>query len=153
MDKILKWIKKNTGLFIVLMLTLVLLVFILIIFIKLLSGNSSNKYGSRLDGIEETPILSETYKEVEKEVMDTKKTEEISVRLQGKIVYTTIVLKKDVSVKDAKKIASNTLNNYSDEQLGFYDFSYFLKWKGEKSDTVITGNKHHDLDSITWINS
>ena len=51
------------------------------------------------------------------------------------------------------KLATNTLDNYTSDELNFYDFSYFLKWEGEDTDKVITGNKHHNLDSITWINS
>lgn len=152
MRKILKWIKKNTGLFIVLLLTLVLLIFILVIFVKLLMGNSSNKYGNRLDGIDEFKISGETYESVETEVTDTGLIEEVSVRLQGKIVYTTIVLKSDTSMDAAKEIATNTLDNYTQDELKYYDYSFFLKWEGEESDTVITGNKHHDLDSITWVN-
>lgn len=152
MKKILRWIKKNTGLFIVLLLTLVLLIFIIVIFVKLLMGNSSNKYGNRLDGIEDVKIDNETYDGVETEVMETGLAEEVSVRLQGKIVYTTIVLKGDTGSSKAKEIANGTLDNYTEEELKFYDFSYFLKWEGDESDTVITGNKHHDLDSITWVN-
>ncbi len=153
MKKMLKWIKKNTGLVIVLLLTLVLLVFITIIFIKLLIGNSSGKYGNRLEGIEDVKITDETYDSVESEVMDTGMVLDVSIRIQGKIVYTTLVLKSDISANDAKVIASNTLDNYSEEVLGFYDFSYFLKWEGEEGDTVITGNRHHDLDGITWVKS
>lgn len=153
MNKIFKWIKKNTGLFIILVLTLVLLVFIGVIFVKLLSGKSSDKYGNRLEGIEEVKISTDTYNSVKDEVTKTEKVEDVSVRLQGRIVYTTIVLKEKTSVKEAKKIASNTINNYSDEELSFYDFSFFLKWENEEGDKVITGNKHHDLDSITWVKS
>lgn len=153
MNKIFKWIKKNTGLFIILVLTLVLLVFIGVIFVKLLSGKSSDKYGNRLEGIEEVKISTDTYNSVKDEVTKTEKVEDVSVRLQGRIVYTTIVLKEKTSVKDAKKIASNTINNYSDEELSFYDFSFFLKWENEEGDKVITGNKHHDLDNITWVKS
>jgi len=152
MEKILKWMKRNTGLVIVLLLTLVLLVFIIVIFIKLLMGNSAGKYGNRLDGIEEVVISNETYDGVEEEVMATEKVAEVTTRLQGRIVYITIVLNNDTDGGDAKNIASGTLDNFSEEELGFYDFSYFLKWEGEEGNTVITGNKHHDLDSITWVN-
>ena len=65
----------------------------------------------------------------------------------------TITLKSDTSVDKAKEIASNTLDNYTNSELEYYDFSFFLKWKGEEKDTVITGNKHHSLDAITWTNS
>lgn len=151
MKNILEWIKKNTGLFIVLILTFVLLIFIMVIFIKLLAGNSSDKYGNRLDGIEDVKIDNDTYDGVEAEIMDTGLATDAKVRLQGKIVYTTIILNGDTSISKAKEIASNTLDNYTDEELKFYDFSYFLKWEGEESDTVITGNRHHDLDQITWV--
>ena len=153
MKKIGKWIKKNIGLFVVLLLTLVLLVFILIIFIKLLMGNNSDKYGNRLDGIDEVKISSETYDGVEKELMDTGLVEDASVRLQGKIVYTTIVLKSDTGVATAKELAGNTLDNYTQDELKYYDFSFFLKWEGEEGDSVITGNRHHDLDNIAWVRS
>lgn len=153
MKKILKWIKKNTGLFIVFLLTFILLIFITVIFVKLLMGGSSNKYGNRLDGIEEVKISNDTYDEVKTEITDTELAEEINIRLQGKIVYTTIVLKSETSSDDAKELASNTLDNYTEDELKFYDFSFFLKWEGEESDTVITGNKHHDIDEITWVKS
>jgi len=153
MKKILRWMKKNTGLVIVLFLTLVLLGFITVIFIKLLIGNSSDKYGNRLDGIEEVVISDETFDGVKEELMATERVSQVNTRLQGKIVYITIVLNSDVSSSDAKDMASYTLDNFSEEELGFYDFSYFLKWEGEETDTVITGNKHHDLESITWVNS
>ena len=64
------------------------------------------------------------------------------------------LLGEGTSSKDkAKEIASATLDNYSEDELKFYDFSFFLKWKGEEGDTVVTGNKHHSLDSITWTNN
>lgn len=151
MKKILNWMKKNMGLCIVLLLTLVLLIFIAVIFIKLMVGRTSDNYGNRLDGIENVKISDDTYNGVETEVMDTGLVESVSTRLQGKIVYTTIVLKGDTDTQKAKEIASNTLDNFKEEELRFYDFSYFLKWEGEESDRVITGNKHHDLDSITWV--
>ena len=153
MEKIKDWIKENKGLAFVLLLAIILLVFIIIIGVELLVGGSSNKYGNRLDGINEVKIAKDTYDGVKEEIKDTDLVEDVSVRLQGKIVYTTIELKSDTSVDKAKEIASATLDNYDKEQLDFYDFSFFLKWKGEEKDTVITGNKHHNLEEITWINS
>ena len=64
-----------------------------------------------------------------------------------------IVFNENGIIDKAKEIASNTLDNYTNSELEYYDFSFFLKWKGEEKDTVITGNKHHSLDAITWTNS
>ena len=106
-----------------------------------------------MDGIDKVKISEKTYDGVKKEVEETDLTEEVETRLQGRIVYTTITLKSATTVDKAKEIASNTLDNYTNSELEYYDFSFFLKWKGEEKDTVITGNKHHNLDTITWTNS
>lgn len=151
--KIKNWANRNKGLAIIIALTIVLLLILLIIFLQMLIGGSSDKYGNRLDGIDKVKISEKTYDGVKQEVEETGLTEEVETRLQGRIVYTTITLKSDTTVDKAKEIASNTLDNYTNSELEYYDFSFFLKWKGEEKDTVITGNKHHNLDTITWTNS
>lgn len=153
MEKIKYWMKKNKGLSVILILTVIFFIILLTIFIELLAGGSSNKYGNRLDGIEDVKIANDTYDGVKEELLDTGLVDEVETRLQGKIVYTTITLKSDTSVDKAKEIASATLDNYDADQLSFYDFSYFLKWKGEESDTIITGNKQHNLEEISWVKS
>lgn len=151
--KIKSWANKNKGFAIIIALGFILFLILLIIFFQMLIGGSSDKYGNRLDGINKVKISNETFEEVKKEVTDTELVEEVSTRLQGKIVYMTITLKSDTSKDKAKEIASATLDNYSEDELKFYDFSFFLRWKGEEGDTVVTGNKHHSLDSITWTNN
>ena len=148
-----KWINKNRGFAIICALALILFIIMVVIFVKLLVGGSSNKYGNRLDGIDKVKISNEIYESVKEEVKDVEGVNDVSVRLQGKIVYTTIELSDSISSDKAKEIAKNTLDNYTEDELKYYDFSFFLKWKGEESDKVITGNKHHNLEDITWIKS
>lgn len=153
MEKIKEWAKNNKGLAIVILLSLVLLIVLIIMSIQLFIGGSSSKYGNRLDGINDVKIADDTYKGVKKEVEETGEVESIDIRLQGKIVYTTVVLKSETSTDKAKEIASATLDNYSEKELKYYDFSFFLKWNTEDGETVITGNKHHSLDEISWVKS
>lgn len=153
MEKVKNFIKNNKGLSIIIGLGLILFIFILVIFIQLLVGGSTNKYGNRLDGIEKVEIKREDENNVKKKIEDSGLAEEADIRIQGKIVYTTIVLKGDTTVDKAKELASSTIEEYSEEQRGFYDFSFFLKWKGEEGDTIITGNKHHNLEEVTWVKS
>lgn len=151
LEKIKKWMRNNKGFCVVILLCFVLAAILLVIFIGMLSSKSSNKYGNRLSGIEDVKIDKEVYDGVKEEVLSTEAVEDVNIRLQGKIVYTTIVLKEETTLDKAKEIASNTLDNYSEEELKYYDFSYFLKWNNEEGITVITGNKHNNFDSITWI--
>lgn len=153
MEKLKKWINKNKGFAIICALALILFIIMVVIFVRLLVGGSSNKYGNRLDGIDKVKISNDVYESVKEEVKDVEGVNDVSVRLQGKIVYTTIELSDSISADKAKEIAKNTLDNYTEDELKYYDFSFFLKWKGEESDKVITGNKHHNLEDITWIKS
>ena len=153
MEKLKKWINKNRGFAIICALALILFIIMVVIFVKLLVGGSSNKYGNRLDGIDKVKISNAIYESVKEEVKDIEGVNDVGVRLQGKIVYTTIELSDSISSDKAKEIAKNTLDNYTEDELKYYDFSFFLKWKGEESDKVITGNKHHNLEDITWIKS
>ena len=153
MEKIKGWIKNNKSLSFVLLLSIVLFIILLIIFIQFFMGGSSSKYGNRLEGISDVKISNDTYDGVKEELEDTELTYNVDIRLQGKIVYTTIVLKSDTTVDKAKEIASLTLDNYLEEELDYYDFSYFLKWENEDEVKVITGNKHHALDEIAWVKS
>lgn len=152
-DKIKNWIKNNKSFAIILLLALLLVIILTVIFVSLLVGGSSNKYGNRLDGINEVTIKKEVYDGVKEEIIATSLAEDVSIRLQGKIIYTTIILKNDTSIDKAKEIASGTLDNYTEDELKYYDFSYFLKWNQEDGDVVITGNKHHNLESIAWVRS
>lgn len=153
MEKLKKWINKNKGFAIICALAFILFIIMVVIFVRLLVGGSSNKYGNRLDGIDKVKISNDVYESVKEEVKDVEGVNDVSVRLQGKIVYTTIELSDSISADKAKEIAKNTLDNYTEDELKYYDFSFFLKWKGEESDKVITGNKHHNLEDITWIKS
>lgn len=153
MEKLKKWINKNKGFAIICALAFILFIIMVVIFVRLLVGGSSNKYGNRLDGIDKVKISNEVYESVKEEVKEVEGVNDVSVRLQGKIVYTTIELSDSISADKAKEIAKNTLDNYTEDELKYYDFSFFLKWKGEDSDKVITGNKHHNLEDITWIKS
>ena len=153
MEKLKKWINKNKGFAIICALAFILFIIMVVIFVRLLVGGSSNKYGNRLDAIDKVKISNGVYESVKEEVKDVEGVNDVSVRLQGKIVYTTIELSDSISADKAKEIAKNTLDNYTEDELKYYDFSFFLKWKGEESDKVITGNKHHNLEDITWIKS
>lgn len=153
MENLKKWIKENRGLAIIIGLSIVLFLILLIVFLQMLLGGSSDKYGNRLDGIDKVKFDNDVFDGVKIEIEDTGLTEKSSIRLQGKIVYTTIELKSDTSKDKAKEIAAATLDNYTEDELKYYDFSFFLKWASEEGDTVITGNKHHNLDSITWTNN
>ena len=152
-----KLIKKHMGLFIVGCFALILLLVMLIACFKMFIFSSSDKYGRRLDGIEDVVISDDTYNKVKDSVKENAEVVDASVRLQGKIVYTTITYTKETSIDKAKEIAAATLKNYSDEEIAYYDFSYILTQDFEETEEekhfIVMGYKHPTVENISWTKS
>lgn len=153
MEKIKELILKHKGISIVIILALVLFIVMLILFISMFFGGSSSKYGNRLEGIEEVKIASDRLDGLDVKLEEKEEVEESSSRIQGKIVYINIDFIKDCSVEKAKEIASSALEEFSEKEIAYYDFSFFLVQNNEEEGFVITGNKHPKVDSVGWIKS
>ena len=147
-------IKRHKGLAIVGGLTLILLIIILIIFSRMLFATGKNEYGDRLNNI--VKIDKKIFDEVKKETEELNEVEKITVRTQGKIVYTTITVTEDTKKDKAKEIAKKTLEKYSDEIIECYDFEFLvtqepiLDKEGNDTSYTISGTKHPDNDYISW---
>lgn len=147
-------IRRHKGLAIVGCLALVLLIIMFIIFARMIFTSNNGEYGNRLNG-----LIKVDKSIIEKVTNDTKKmdeVEDITVRTQGKIIYTTIIFKENVKKDKAKEISNNTLKEYTDEIKKAYDFEFFItqnikveEGQEDKSYTV-AGAKHPDMDHITW---
>lgn len=148
-----KFIKEHYILVIIGFLVILFLVFIFIGFRKMYFTSNGDVYGNRLEGIEKVPIKDDVLDKAKKELFDSEKVENVTIRLQGKIVYFTIDYKEDVSIDQAKEIATKTLTEFTEEQKKFYDFSYFLtQSKVKDSDSYPTmGNKHPKNATIAWL--
>ena len=119
--------------------------------------STSNKYGNRLDGINKVEIKKSSLKEISKNIEENEKVKEASLHIEGKIIYFDIVYNKDTSKDDAKKIATESMENFSEDELSFYDLEYVLmeddKDDKENKSFVIIGTKHSSKDTISWMKS
>jgi len=149
-------IKRHKGLAIVGGLTLILLVIILMIFSRMFLGSNNSMYGDRLNNIEK--LDKSVNSEVVSKVKEVKEVSDISIRIQGKIIYITIKYLEGTKLAKAKEIADKTLEYYDDEIKKSYDFGYFLveevKEKTdedeEKKGFLVSGTKHPDNNEISW---
>jgi len=147
--------KKHKKLAIATIMALILLLIIVAFFVMLMMGGSSNKYGNRLEGIDEVKISKDELDTITLEIEDKGGVSDASVRIQGKIINVIITYNDDVGSGSAKEIAEETLSSFSEEALGFYNVQYFLTREVDgEEDTpyVITGNKHPLVDDIGWVN-
>lgn len=147
-------IKRHKNLAIVGILTIVLVIILFILCSKMIFPTGNGIYGQRLDGL--VKIDKALTNEIIEEVKDKKEVEDITIRTQGKIIYTTIIYKKGTKVDTAKSIAEKTIEKYSEEIISYYDFEYFVKENIESTEDekntgfVLAGTKHPDTKGISW---
>ncbi|MBQ9854420.1 MAG: hypothetical protein IJO57_05260 [Bacilli bacterium] len=144
-------IKRHKGLAVVCILTLILLIIIFIIFARMLFGNKDSVYGDRLSGL--VKIDTSIKDEIIDDYSEKKEVEDISIRVQGKIIYTTINYKEGTKLATAKDLASKVVGYYDEDTINYYDFGFFLVENmtgAEKSGFVVAGTKHPDNKDIKW---
>lgn len=147
-------IRRHKNLAIVGSLTLILIILLFIISARMIFSTGDTVYGKRLNGL--IKINSSVTESIINETKENSSVEDIKIRTQGKIVYTTIIYKKGTKTDKAKEIASKTLEKYDDEVLSYYDFAFFVKENVEAKEDgtpggfILSGTKHPNTISISW---
>ena len=149
-------IRRHKLLFLICLLAIVIIVIMMYIFFSMFIG-SGGKYGNRLNGIEEVEISKSELTEISKTITDKEEVTDANVRIQGKIVYIHIEVKRETSLDRAKELATIALEEFDEDEKKFYDFGFSLTQveveNKEDKGFIVTGTKNAKLDSISWIKS
>lgn len=149
-------LSRHKILAVICLLALIVIIILFYMFCSIFVGGS-DKYGNRLDGIEEIEISKSEMSDIADAIAKDDSVDSAKVRLQGKIIYIDIVYKKDVSKDKAKEIAIKSLDNFDKKEKEFYDFEYVLTQNvGDNEEDTgfkITGAKTPKTDSISFIKS
>lgn len=149
-------IRRHKWLAIIGSLTLILIIVMFAIFAKMIFSNGESEYGHRLNGL--VKVDKNIIKEIINETKESENVLDIEIRVQGKIIYTTIDYKAGTELGTAKEIAQKTLEKYSEKITGYYDFGYFLRENVEDNKEteeiekgfISAGTKHPDNNTISW---
>jgi len=107
-------------------------------------------YGNRLEGIEKV-IITDTKKN---EVVDFIKEDEnvtyASITIQGKIINISIKSgNKKNTIDKMKEKGIEIIKKFSDDEIAFYDFQFFIK--NEEANYNLIGYKNKKKDDISWV--
>lgn len=158
MKNIKKFYKEHRVFTILMSVVIVCLVLIVTVLIQIFYSNGSNKYGDRLEQLENNTSLkiSESKeKDFEKNIINGGKVTNCDLRVQGKIVYITMQFNVNVDLEEAKGVALKSLETFSEEELATYDFVFTLK--KNTSDKVegflISGARNKNGNGLSWNNN
>lgn len=109
---------------------------------------TSSSYGTRLEEVENHPVEKELI-EYEKYFKESEGVKSVTIRLQGKIIYTTVEVEDNKTNEDIQNLATGSLEKLSDDEKNFYDVQYIFK---RKSYNPYLGSKSHSKTIISWAN-
>ena len=156
MKKIKEFYKNNrlfSILFTILIICIFLICFILIKCFYL--GNGKSKYGDRLENISEVDVSTKKIKKIEEEIKKDKLVENVSIKKTGRIIYIDITFDVKAELIEAQSIAQKSIENFTKEQLKYFDFNFTLKQKkSENSDGfLISGAHNKNGTGLSWNNN
>lgn len=109
---------------------------------------TSSSYGNRLENVENYPVEKEL-NEYEKFYKESDGVKKVTVRLQGKIIYTDVEVEDTKTNEDIQNLATGSLEKLTEEQKGFYDIQFLFS---RKSYNTYLGSKSHSNTIISWAN-
>lgn len=149
-----KVIKENKVLFVLALIVIISLILIGVGLIKYFYSSSGDKYGDRLNGIEEHK-LSNTLADDIKALYESG-VESVSVDTKGKIIYVIMDVSDGVSKVDAQSYAIKALDVFSDDDKSFYDIQFMITCKNASEETTtypMEGYKNSNNTQVVWTNN
>lgn len=143
--------KKHKGLLICLGVLIILGVVAFFGLKKLVyPDGSKNKYGDRLNGIENYSISDQSFIDMKESFTKNENVIDFSYNIQGKIVKIFVKVKKDTKVEDAENLSDIITKNLTEEQLKFYDILYYITCEEENELYPIVGSRHKTSEIFSW---
>lgn len=156
MKKIRKFYKEHRVFTILMAIVIVCAILIATVLIQCFYvGNGKNKYGHRLDGIENYQISESRQSDFENNIANNDKVKSVEINVTGKIVYITMQMAENVDIVEAESIALKSLEEFSEEEKKVYDFNITLKQNSNATSEgfYISGAKNVNGSGLVWNNN
>ena len=107
-------------------------------------------YGNRLEGIEKVIITDTKKNEVVDFIKEDENVTDASITIQGKIINISIKSgNKKNTIDKMKEKGIEIIKKFSDDEIAFYDFQFFIK--NEEANYNLMGYKNKKKESISWV--
>ncbi len=144
--KFIKEYKMTIALVVIFIILVVMGHFVITLLIP--STNGDICYG-RNAGKEDHPIESATYEAVKQSIKEESYVSDVTAKEQCLLIKVDVTVTKDTTVEQAKALGKKVLDEFTDDQKGFYDFQLLITKEESKEDSKdkdttfpIIGSKH-----------
>ena len=127
MKKIKKIWQENSVLIVLGIILIACLIAISVVVITYFVGDSSSKYGDRLEGIEDYPFDQDMQDEIIAQIQESDLVEDVTMRVSGKTIYVTITFVPATTLVEGQSVALASLEFFSEDTLSFYDLEYMIQ--------------------------
>ncbi len=156
MKKIKKFWQENSVLLVLLLILIICVIAISVVVVTYFVGESTDKYGDRLEGIENHPFTNKDIEEITAKIVEDEKINEAKIEISGKRIIIKILFVDKVTLVEAQSKALSTLEYFSEDTLGFYDLEYNLQANATDDSDGFTITGSHNVNGsggIVWNNN
>lgn len=121
-----KFIKKNKFTIIAIIIFVGLVVAFYQIKNFLVPDEGKAVYGERLNGLDEHEIDGSVFDNIKSKLKENERILEVTNKIHGKIINLLITVSDDMSVSDAKNVATSTISMFENDELSFYSLQVYL---------------------------
>lgn len=143
--------KKRKALKIGIIVFLVILLVAFIYFFVFPLFNT-NKYGDRLDGIEEHEIASTVIDSISEDMKANEFVSDVNYHDEGRILNFIVTVNAGTAVADAQKLADVIMDKIEEDDQSYYDIQIMIKTSEEDENYPIIGYKSKQADSFDFGN-
>lgn len=139
---------NNRILLILGVILLICIIAIIVVVMTYFVGTKKSVYGSRCDNIKVKVKEAEQNSYI-KALEERSGVSKVAFRVQCKTIYVRITLKDDIKLDDAKKIADESLEKFSDQIKETYDIHFTIK----NSSYTLMGARNVSGNGLSWNNN
>ena len=156
MKRIKKFYREHRVFTILMAIILVCLVIITTILIQCFYiGKGTDKYGDRLDGIENYEISEAKISDYEVNLANNEKVKTAKLNITGRVIYINVEYETNCSLEEAESIVAKSLESFTNEEQKFYDFNITLEKDATASSDgfLISGAHNKNGSGMIWNNN
>lgn len=156
MKKLKKIWQENSVLLVLLMILIACLIAVSVVVVTYFVGDSSSKYGDRLEGIEKYPFSDSLQEEITTKIKEDEAIKNVTIRTSGKTIYVTLEFVSKITLVEAQSKALASLEYFSEDLLSFYDIEYMIhadSTENTEGFQIIGSHNVNGTGGIVWNNN